>query len=83
MKLKSINKYHKNKTTVVYVYSSEVFWVTGGLIRDAAKACKINISWNVSYNKRRHKINPKYFFLKKSKKNGDLNLLLIDGLDIV
>jgi glycosyltransferase involved in cell wall biosynthesis len=74
--LRSINKYRKNKTTVVNIYSSEVFWVTGGLIRDAAKACKINISWNISYNKRRHKVNPKYFFLKKSRNNGDLNLFI-------
>jgi len=74
--LRSTNKYHKNKTIVVNIYSSEVFWVTGGLIRDAAEACKINISWNISYNKRRHKFNPKYFFLKKSRKSGDLNLFI-------
>ncbi len=76
MKLRSLNKYHNNKTITVKIYSSEVFWVTGGLIRDAAKACKVNISWNISYNKRRHKVNPKYFFLKKSKRYGDLNLFI-------
>jgi len=76
LKLRFINKSHSRKTFVVNIYSSEVFWVTGGLIRDAAKACQVNISWNITYNNKWHRINPKYFFLNKTKIDGALNIFI-------
>lgn len=59
---------------VVHCTSSEFVWVVGGLVREALSSENQNLFWNISFDRRIYLLNPKFYLIKRTKKNGEINI---------